>query len=812
MRATNSTESLLAWYKNSLRPFLELHVPDRVRDFDGDLRRLEDLAAKAIAPVSVCFLGHAAIGKSTLMNALVAGPQIVLPAGGVGPLTAQATTVLWSKDRSFEASYHPRKQLWELTFVLERRHAMTKGAALVEEREFGDELSEEVRGRLLREVDEAATEAEGEVSKNVDRGYRAWEKQARLLATGNQDSPAEVGYIIDVLRTAMGLRTRWGNEVRPEDESRVASLRKALEVAKSGGTYRLLASDVSDEIFRKELGEHSSGSLAPLIRELKLFWPSELLTNRLQLVDLPGIGIANDVYKEVTRAWINGNSRAVVLVVDRAGVTEACAALLHDSGFLLRLLASADDPDADPMTLIVAVTRVDDVAETRWAENKSRKKREHFAEVCAQIVPRIREQMKQHLDALEVSSHELVSTRQREVVTRVLSELSVFPLSAPQYRKALEDHEDDRGFLPDIGATGVPAFAGHLNGLSSRWLEKHDARARDLATNLLERLEGCLNLVRAQWEQQTHAEEEANKLRQELQVFVAPLRERLHEQRGAFREFLQQVGETQIPALVKEALTAAAKDMRRQLKPFEHAHWATLRAAVRRDGVWDGATNIDLPSRFTDACQSPIIAIWGERILKQIRERTRDEAHKYAQLVEGVADWAEKEGARVQSNTVREQRDAIRAEARALERVGKEIVDELREDVRKQLHDAIRKPIARRCQKFVEEKRDQGAGVKRDMLGLLHELPDQVAEAVEYHARKRLADSFEQVRQEIDDRFQKMADPIEAACEAIVASHASTVRRSDAQKRKRTLESIESLQASMPKAGGSFDFDEAEVA
>lgn len=41
--------------------------------------------------ITVCFLGNSGIGKSTLLNAVAAGAEQVLPAGGIGPLTAQAT-------------------------------------------------------------------------------------------------------------------------------------------------------------------------------------------------------------------------------------------------------------------------------------------------------------------------------------------------------------------------------------------------------------------------------------------------------------------------------------------------------------------------------------------------------------------------------------------------------------------------------------------------------------------------------------------------------------------------------------------------
>jgi putative ribosome biogenesis GTPase RsgA len=44
-------------------------------------------------PFTVCFVGGAGVGKSTLVNALVAGGDTVVTSGGVGPLTAQAIEI-----------------------------------------------------------------------------------------------------------------------------------------------------------------------------------------------------------------------------------------------------------------------------------------------------------------------------------------------------------------------------------------------------------------------------------------------------------------------------------------------------------------------------------------------------------------------------------------------------------------------------------------------------------------------------------------------------------------------------------------------
>src|SRR5262245_13801741 len=96
---------LLAWYEDTVRPFLEQHAKDRLPILDNDRDRLRRLLGRP-GTTTVCFIGNSAIGKSTLLNSLAAGSSQILPAGGIGPLTAQATEVHFSEVPCFTVHYH----------------------------------------------------------------------------------------------------------------------------------------------------------------------------------------------------------------------------------------------------------------------------------------------------------------------------------------------------------------------------------------------------------------------------------------------------------------------------------------------------------------------------------------------------------------------------------------------------------------------------------------------------------------------------------------------------------------------------------
>ncbi|MBF0427810.1 MAG: hypothetical protein HQL94_02710, partial [Magnetococcales bacterium] len=107
---------LIEWFKDSAKPFLAQHAKERLPSLDDDFARLNRLLAEP-DKVTVCFLGNSGIGKSSLLNAVAAGDKQILPAGGIGPLTAQATEVSYSEIPFFRVTYQPKKKLWNIAFI-----------------------------------------------------------------------------------------------------------------------------------------------------------------------------------------------------------------------------------------------------------------------------------------------------------------------------------------------------------------------------------------------------------------------------------------------------------------------------------------------------------------------------------------------------------------------------------------------------------------------------------------------------------------------------------------------------------------------
>jgi len=116
-----------------------------------------------------------------------------------------------------------------------------------------------------------------------------YRKLAQLMVTGSQDSQVDLDYLVDRMRAAAGKKPIFGTEPTAPDLERINRLRTALELAKSGDKAVFQTAE-GQAGFRSELRAHASGFLAPLIKNLDVYWPSELLRNGVVLVDLPGVG------------------------------------------------------------------------------------------------------------------------------------------------------------------------------------------------------------------------------------------------------------------------------------------------------------------------------------------------------------------------------------------------------------------------------------------------------------------------------------------------------------------------------------------
>ena len=782
---------LSEWFHTSVKPVLEEHASDRIAEFERQLAELDALGRTMAEPFDACFLGQSQIGKSTLINALVAEDRVLLPSGGVGPLTAQAIEVNYAAIPSLEVWYHKKRKVLDLLFALERQ--LDREIANAKENlnpdfsEFGLTLDDQ---EDLVSLDGATSPTE-----TLERV-----KTAALLIAGDQNENRPLTYLCDGLRFACAMPGKWNTEFR---ESDCPIMERLASVIQGNGEKSHKASGaMNDPIFMRESHAHAAGPLAPMVNRLTVGWPSPLLAKSIRLVDLPGLGISNDVHGAVTRSWIKEKAKAICLVVTNAGIDAASAELLRSSDFLTRLLYSIDDPEADPVVLLVAVVRMDSLADASYQQERAlsptafRKRWEHFLDLSEKMKSIISYQMKNELERLAAENDGVAREAALSAGERVVGTLQVFPVSAPEYCKVLRNDEEERSFLRTAEDSGIPTLQRALQDLAS---DMHTSRIQKFArqsTDFRDRVLALLHTIKTQWTEDTE-EAEAERIRGLLHPFLEPKKRELAARQGKFHEFLETSVPQQIDLLVGKASREAEGAMRRDLRRLEDASWSTLKAVIVRGGAFYGRRPVDLPRDMASRYEEHVAPIWSTSVIGEVRKRTAQLADDYVSLVSKTVAWAEENGARSRSTVVQSLADNIRQEGKRMVQVGRNGADELREAVKRELQDKIQESIRRKCKKFAESEEARGPGVKRRMLRFFEEELLEIAiTAAQPPTSQILKNNYAQVRDEIVECFQQFSNPLEDAEQKIVGTHLDAEKRSKAQRRGRVLAGIDSALSS----------------
>jgi hypothetical protein len=473
--------------------------------------------------------------------------------------------------------------------------------------------------------------------------------------------------------------------------------------------------------------------------------------------------------------------------------------LLRTSGYWERLVGAADDPASDACSMLIVVTRVDDVAQTEWQNQTSDlepgavrpKKRHVFSQLVEDFKPRMKAQIVEQLRKIGDSSNESVKFAREQARASIIDTLEIHPVSAPELRKLLLDDEEDRPFLTSEEQTGIPQLQASLAGLAQKEKEQKKLLIDDIAQRLSTTLISEIHLIEAQWNQEDREQNEAKKLEESLKPILVSQKEEYRARAAAFRNFLDETVQAKIEALVLEARDVAEEDVREYFNSLRGAHWATLRAAVRRGGTFYGSRNINFPDDITGYFMEPMAAVWGQKLLRDIRLKTTKFASDTVEMVQELCEWAYANGGDlINKELLQAQQDRIAALAKQMSSVGKEASDELRQTVKSELSTAIRSPIKSACDEFVSDGDDIGPGVKLRILELFARLAKVATSAAKDPAIRILKENAYRVRIEVQEELRKGGDPLQETADLIVETNESRILRSDAQKRALILAEV----------------------
>lgn len=355
--------------------------------------------------VEIGVIGLSGVGKSSLLNALIAPTQELLPSGGVGPLTGLPVHIFHAPAPTLRVKYLGRAWLMDALAKLDGAPSML--------------TSEEI----------------GQLS---------------LICTGNQYAARKPGWLAQAIRYALRPNTTQPPDGEPRTRDALQSFHELLQCM---GTVREWVSDCTDGLFFRRVHEHVSGARAALCEHIELGWPSALLETGAVLLDLPGLGVVSDAYARQTSEWLQ-RARAIVVVVDRAGMAESIVTCLRRSRFLSRVVAG----EADVIGVVTKLDQVTDDLRRRDGAPQS------WARCFHAVAMQAETELSSQIDGVLRYEQDALTAITPDVAPR--GGVRVFGVSSREHRRVVQYDPEDRPRLHIPESSGIPAVRRALVGLS----------------------------------------------------------------------------------------------------------------------------------------------------------------------------------------------------------------------------------------------------------------------------------------------------------------------------------------------------------
>jgi hypothetical protein len=796
---------LLERYEATVRRELEGIGSNLLPELDSAAAVLRS-ALSGRREVRVGFLGESQVGKSSLINALLG--RSALPTGGVGPLTAQATRLRYASSPSLEVRYHDRRRMNQFMFAL-RQYLCARGELTATADDEGPvDIGEgDIVGAWSNTG--AIDREPGKAPGRNDTGEHLI-RQAMLMLDVREDQ-LERCAIHDAVRSVLGLIPIGSPAAFAFCSERIESIRGLL-----GATLIATMADGGADVFMDSLHLNAAGWRSPLVAELDLALDVDLLS-RVEVVDLPGVGVVGDPAGKVAEEFVQDDAAALVIVARNNGLTEEVVGLLERTGVITRLLFGGDESRITPIHIIFAITRLDDVAQDHWKRERTIAKNKNepppsreavFARLASEMERKTKDQVKQTLDKspqFEDLSTEL-RNRREQVVRQLCDSIEVICVSAKDFSN-LQD-EEDRGlaFLKDENATNIPHFRERLAGLA----ERARGSRRGRITRALESFRNLLGshleaLAAGSRDVTVAAALDAAAFREGLAQMVPGFQRRAADQRKNVSAFLSERIPPKLEDLTQQASDRAQKHLVRLRRSGEGTHWASLNAALVRNGTYDHR-GIDHPGALTRSFVEVIAGSWEPSIVEEVRKVIRSLVDDQVNLVEEfLAQASELSGGDDLLGQISAQKRVLKEQGKTAVQWTAEQLHELSDDVQKRLTKVVGKPIEKACRNAVAAGENRGAGARGRILDAFQiGGRDAIIDARD-SCLEILNDHFRKLRQSLGRLLRENEDPITQCYEAIVQEGAELANRAGQAERQRRSEAIERMRSALDSRAGAHE-------
>jgi len=563
VRRLTAVRKVVSFFRRVLSDRSDLSLLDEIDHAAS--QALESMGAEA--SFSVALLGESGAGKSSLINA-IAGLDL-LPHNSGRAVTASVCEVTRG----------------DSDFLVE-----------VEFRDVKDSL-EMVRGlgsRLLGAAEDRVDAGSGTSSLQLDDG------DSRLIEAITGRSPEDC-----VSAASSGLDSLL------LDDARIALT--------SGGCGKFdfpgaTGKEVQDCV---EQYLSSARNLWPFVQRVSVTGPFETMPHGVRLVDVPGLNDPDPSRDRVAREHLQQAGLVWLVLSAKRAATGEIVRFLTESRLLTRLQL-----DGRLGSVAVVVTHADQLDEEGLIRELRLPEDITFDELLSHHVRRTEGHVRSELlkvwdETVRQADFDPEQFGRIRDGRNLLDRIQVFCVDSRQFMLARRIMRTPRGAIRRFDSeeqTGIPKL---LEWLGSEFIEKERKSAVLRATDRADRLE---KEIRSVFGHRKAVKQALEKWRNATRGGVGDVKQGaatfLQEQITAHKEESRIKAETEA-ARVTDAIHRATEEARSMLRSevpdeLKSIHWSTLRAIVRRRGVFHGtAKRWDIPQQIADRIASKLVFRWS---------------------------------------------------------------------------------------------------------------------------------------------------------------------------------------------------------
>lgn len=699
---------------------------------DGWVQSIDQVVDEIDEPVQVYFtlLGGTGDGKSTLVNALLS--HSLLPVGNIKACTAAICEIGYQPDHLTVSVEYVSQQSW---------HDEMSG--------FAQRLADRT---IATTVDtEADSQSEPDRSDPVAQKIEAVYGTEQLVEFLNSGGRSKLS-IPEPART----RFLGGQRVIPFPD---------VDTAKEE-VRKLLSSSRSDE---------QGGQMWPLVQQVEILGPFDVLKCGARLVDLPGLNDPNAARDAVTRRYLEESSFVWVVYNMKRSVRKDMVDALKERDLFRRLVMEGR---AGGLTMVgTAADDINPEADAEAAHLPSDADEVEIANARRGLSEReVRAQLRILADEVAAASGD-TGTAAHATLTSTVDHIAIHSVSARDFLqlRGLFSIKRTQPLFDEVG-TGIPSLASHLEQTVELNLgEQRTGRLTTYFDRIEADIRSRVTSFRAGLAMQRIPKEEVAAAAQRAATFLD----------AEFAKVTQQfVASIEISsAHFKDRLRVDAAQTGTILQQLERSwgymRWNTLLACCRRGGQFSGnAGYYDLSSDVSNAVTSTMTLAFADFFGRQLIDLVRTAEHQAELAIANYRVQLAEEFAPLMPDDVSQRKvrdDASQDVARLLQSIVDEIgptvstqIKSTQVDLSRWIHDVIAKGMGAG---YAAASDERGPGMQSRIVGTLTNQAKLVLSETMPQAQSTLETQVDNLARLL---ISKLHEAISAASQHAIA-HGSTL-------------------------------------